>query len=120
MIKQKARNIDSMRRRTLQKRVLQALRINIDNKKVKRSKFALIQSYFNRRLQRLIVRRWTVSTVRANESEIADWIKKRYFKQWLHNYQIKALTGLSKSETHHNRTLLRRMFRKLLVHVEQS
>jgi len=87
-----------MRMRTLQKRVLQGLRINIDNRKVKRSKFALIQSYFSRRLQRLILRRWTVGTVRANEGEIADCIKKRYFKQWLYKYQIKSLTGINKAE----------------------
>ena len=108
-----------MRIRTLQKRVFQGLRINIDNKKVKRSKFALIQSYFSRRLQRLILRRWTLGTVRANEGEITDCIKKRYFKQWLHNYQVKALTGINIAEMQHNKTILQRSFRKLLAHVEQ-
>ena len=79
VVKVRSRNIDNVRRRMLYDKVLNALKQNIDKKKVKRSKVVLINSYFNRRMQRLILKRWTIGIERANQSDISLGYKKIYF-----------------------------------------
>ena len=66
----------------------------------------------------MILRKWIIGSVRANESEIADGIKLRYLRRWIDKYRVQVLTDVSIAEVHHNRAIVKRSFKKLLANCE--
>ena len=67
----------------------------------------------------MILKKWIIGSIRANESEIAEGIKERYFRKWLSRYQVRAHTGLSKAESLHKKSIVTKAFNKLLANCEQ-